>query len=92
MLYIDFAQNKEDFILENEKKLPYFIKNILYFFRKFTGQVITYNIDGRNVVLISKLNKRILKKISKIFKTDVTRNVCICDTLFESELLKKIYM
>lgn len=88
MLYIDFAQNKEDFILENEKKLPYFIKNILYFFRKLTGQVITYNIDGRNVVLISKLNKRILKKISKIFKTDVTRNVCICDTLFESELFK----
>ena len=61
MLYIDFAQNKEDFILENEKKLPYFLKNIIYFFRKFSGQVINYSIDGKNVVLISRINKRVIK-------------------------------
>ena len=83
MLYIDFAQNKEDFILENEKKLPYFFKNIIYFFRKFSGQVINYSIDGKNVVLISRINKRVLRKINKILKIDVTKNICICDYLME---------
>lgn len=85
MLYIDFAKNREDFILDDEEKLPIFLKSFLYFFRKITGQVIEYEIDGKNIVLISKLNNRVLKKLEKIFKIDVTRNVCACDILMKDE-------
>ena len=68
MLYLDFAKNKEDFILENEEKFPYLIKNFLYLFRKFSGQVI--------------------RKIDKILKIDVTKNICVCDYLMEkSEII-----
>lgn len=88
MLYLDFAKNKEDFILENEEKFPYLIKNFLYLFRKFSGQVIRYSFDGKNVVLISRINKRVLRKIDKILKIDVTKNICVCDYLMEkSEII-----
>ena len=85
MLYIDYGRFKEDFILENEEKLPYFLKNILYYFRKFTGQVLEYELDGKNVILISKLNKHTYSKLNKIFKTDVTKRVCLCDYLIENQ-------
>ena len=85
MLYLDFAKNREDFILEKEEKLPNFIKNILYHFRKFAGQVIFYELDGKRVVLISKINKKTFKNLDKIFKIDVTKNVCVCDYLMENE-------
>lgn len=81
MLYLDFAQNKEDFILEEEEKYPRIIKKILYIFRKITGHLVKYQIDGKNVVLISKFNTRIAKKMEKVFKIDVTKNVCICERL-----------
>ena len=85
MLYLDFAKNKEDFILKREEKLPFFIKNILYLFRKYTGQVIEFDIYGKNIVLISKLNKKTLKKLDKIFKIDVTKNICVCDCLLNND-------
>lgn len=85
MLYLDFAKNREDFILEEEETLPLFCKKILYLFRKLTGRVIEYDIAGKNVVLISKLNQKTFKKLDKIFKTDVTKNVCVCDLLKENE-------
>ena len=85
MLYIDFAKNREDFILDDEEKFPKCLKDFLYFFRKMTGQVIEYELDGKNIVLISRLNKRTFRKLEKIFNVDVTKNVCACDTLIENK-------
>lgn len=85
MLYLDFAQNKEDFILESENKFPRWIKNILYFYRKFTGNPIRVDVDGKSIILISKFDKKISKKLDKIFKIDVTKNVCVCERLRANE-------
>ena len=85
MLYIDYAKYKEDFILENENNYPTVLKDILYVFRKLTGQVIKYELNGKNVVLISKLNKYTFSKLNKIFKIDVTKNICVCDYLIENQ-------
>lgn len=85
MLYLDFVQNREDFILEGEEKYPYIIKKILCFIRKFFGLPIKERIDGKEIVLISKFNKKVAKKLEKIFKIDVTKNVCICEKLRENK-------
>ena len=85
MLYLGLVKNKEDFILEDEENFPYFIKNILYFFRKITGQLIQFDIDGKKIILISKFNKKTIRKIDKIFRTDVTKNICICEQLAENQ-------
>jgi len=85
MLYLDFAQYKEEFILENEGKYPRWIKNLLYFFRKITACPIRFELDGKNVVRISKFNKKIEKKLDKIFNMDVTKTVCICEKLRVNE-------
>ena len=85
MLYIDYGKFQEDFILEREEKFPSFCKKFLYFFRKLTGQVIEYELDGKKVILISKLNKRTFSKLKKIFKIDVTNSVCLCDYLMENQ-------
>ena len=37
------------------------------------------------MVSLSKFNIRVAKKIDKILKIDVTKNVCICDALREKE-------
>ncbi|MBR2290343.1 MAG: hypothetical protein IJ867_07185 [Clostridia bacterium] len=85
MLYLDLAKNREDYILDVEEKFPYFWKKILSFFRRGIGNPFLHEVDGKDVVLISKLNKRILKKLDKIFKMDVTKTVCVCEALRENE-------
>ena len=85
MLYLDYAKYKEDFILEREEKFPIILKDFLYFFRKLTGQVIEYEVEGKNVILISKLNKHTFSKLDKIFKIDVTKRICACDYLIENQ-------
>lgn len=84
MLYLNFIQNREEFILEKENNFPYFIKRILYLIRKISGQPLIETIDGKTIVSISKFNGKIAKKIDKIFKIDVTKNVCVCDSLKEN--------
>lgn len=81
MLYLDFARNKEDFILEKEEKYPYWIQKIIRFFRRTLGQPFCYELEGKTVVLISKWNKRIAKKMNKIFNINVTKTVCVCEPL-----------
>ena len=85
MLYLNIARNKEDFILNGEEKYPKFIKKILCFFRKFTGQVLEVEIEGKNIVVISKINKKTYKKLDKIFKIDVTKNICISEYFYENK-------
>ena len=63
MLYLNFIQNQEEFILEKENKLPYFIQKILYLFRKISGQPLQEAIDGKTIVSISRFDNRIAKKI-----------------------------
>lgn len=81
MLYFDLAIYKEDLLKDSEKKFPKFLRDIIYNFRKITGQVLKLNVDGKNLVVLPKVNKRVLKKVSKILKVDVTRNVCVSENL-----------
>ena len=81
MLYFDLAIYKEDLLKENEKNLPSFIKNIIYNFRKLTGQALNLKISNKNLIILPKINKRVLKRIDKILRVDVTKNVCISDEL-----------
>ncbi|MBR1540314.1 MAG: hypothetical protein IJ629_03990 [Clostridia bacterium] len=85
MLYLDFAQNREDFILEKEEKYPYFIKRILYFLRKLIGQPIMEEMEGKRIIIISKWNSKTIRKLDKIFEIDVTKNICVCDRLRENQ-------
>lgn len=81
MLYFDLAIYKEDLLKENEKNLPSFIKNIIYNFRKLTGQALNLKISNKNLIILPKINKRVLKRIDKILRVDVTKNVCISEEL-----------
>lgn len=81
MLYFDLAIYKEDLLKENEKDLPSFIKNIIYNFRKLTGQALNLKISNKNLIILPKINKRVLKRIDKILRVDVTKNVCISEEL-----------
>ena len=81
MLYFDLAIYKEELLTDREKSFPKFFQNIIYNFRKITGQVLKLKINDRNLIVLSKINKRILKKVDKILKVDVTKNVCISDEL-----------
>ena len=81
MLYFDLAIYKEHLLKENEKDLPSFIKNIIYNFRKLTGQALNLKISNKNLIILPKINKRVLKRIDKILRVDVTKNVCISEEL-----------
>lgn len=81
MLYFDLAIYNEDLLKDSEKKFPKLLKDIIYNFRKITGQVLKLNVDGKNLVVLPKVNNRVLKKVSKILKVDVTRNVCVSENL-----------
>lgn len=85
MLYFDLAIYKEDLLKEKEKTLPKFLKNIIYNFRKLTGQALKLNIVNKELIILPKINKRILKKVDKILKVDVTKNVCISEELRAKE-------
>ncbi len=85
MLYFDLAIYKEDLLTDKEKDLPNFFQNIIYNFRKITGQVLKLKISGKNLLVLSKINKRVLKKVDKILKIDVTKNVCISEELKAKE-------
>lgn len=85
MLYFDLAIYKEDLLKEKEKTLPNFFKNIIYNFRKLTGQAINIKTPQGNLTIIPKLNKRVLKKVDKILKIDVTKNVCVSEELKTKE-------
>lgn len=85
MLYFDLANFKEELLSDKEQKMPKFIKNIIYNFRKITGQALKINIDGKNLIVLPNLTKRTLKKVDKILKIDVTKNVCISNELIIKE-------
>ena len=81
MLYLDLAINKEEMLSDFQNKFPMFFRNIIYWFKKSTGQVFKYKINDKTVVVIPKISNRIFKKLDKIFKLDVTKTVCISDKL-----------
>jgi hypothetical protein len=85
MLYLDFAINNEDLLSDFEKRLPLFFQKAICFFKKTTGQVLKFNIQNKNVVVLSKINKRVLKKLDKIFRIDVTKTVVLSNTLMQRE-------
>ncbi|MCI8309170.1 MAG: hypothetical protein HFJ45_02950 [Clostridia bacterium] len=49
------------------------------------GQVLRYKISEKDVVVIGNINKYTLKKLDKIFKVDVIKNVCVCDELMRNQ-------
>jgi hypothetical protein len=81
MLYLDFAVNEEDVLTTFEQKLPYILREFLIALKKKGGQVKKEKFFGKEIVTIFNTNKYTLKKLSKVFKVDVTKNVCICDEL-----------
>ena len=85
MLYVDLDINKEDMLSDRERKMPSIIRNLIYFFRKTIGQVLKYKINGKYIIVLSEINRRSLKKLDKIFKIDVTKNICISNNLIVKE-------
>jgi len=89
MLYLDYAINNEKLLSEKQKNMPAFFQKFIIKFKKIFGLVLKYEVLGRNVVVLPKINKNTLKKLDKIFKIDVTRNVCVCDELLRNEQFVK---
>lgn len=81
MLYFDLGVYKQDLLKTEELKKPKIIRNIIYFYRKNISQVLKLNIDGRMLIIISKINKKSLKKINKILQIEACNLVCISDEL-----------
>lgn len=89
MLYLDLALNNDDLLEENEKKDIKIIRKIKIFIRKHIIKIFDCEIDGKNVLVLSKINKSIYKKLKKIFLIDVTKNVCISDELYLNQEFKE---
>ena len=88
MLYLDLSLNDEDFLTDKEKKCTSFIRKIKVFIRKNIIKIFEYEISGRSVLVLSKINKSTYKKLKKEFLLDVTKNVCISDELLLNEEFK----
>ena len=88
MLYLDLGINNEDFLTEKEKKSTSFIRKIKVFIRKHIIRIFEYEISGRTVLVLSKLNKTLYKKLKREFDLDVTKTVCISDELLLNEEFK----
>lgn len=88
MLYLDLGLNDEDFLEEHEKNSTSFIRKIKIFIRKHITKIFEYEISGRSVLVLSKINKSVYKKLKKEFMLDVTKNVCISDELLLNEEFK----
>lgn len=81
MLYFDLAIYKEDLLSDKEKTFPKFIKDVIYNFRKIFGQPLKLKADDKNLIVLPSINKRVLKKVDKILKIDVTKNICVSEEL-----------
>ena len=88
MLYLDLGINNEEFLLEKEKNSTSFIRKIKIFIRKHILKIFEYEISGRTVLVLSKLNKRLYKKLKREFDLDVTKTVCISDELLLNDEFK----
>ena len=71
MLYLDFAKNREDFILEKEEKLPNFIKNILYHFRLISALLIILIAFSIGVIIIFIINKLIKNENNSLYNLGI---------------------
>lgn len=85
MLYFDLANFKEELLNDKELRAPKFIRNIIYNFRKITGQALKIKVGDKNLIVLPNISKRTLKKVDKILKIDVTQNVCISNELMIKE-------
>ena len=88
MLYLDLGINDDDFLTENEKDSTSIVRKIKIFIRKYITRIFEYEISGRTVLVLSKLNKRLYKKLKKEFDLDVTNCVCLSDELLLNEEFK----
>lgn len=85
MLYIDFANYKEEMLSERQKRFPSCIRNFIYYFKRSTGQVLKYKLENNStVIVLPKIKKITMKKLDKFLKIDVTKNVCVCDKLMQN--------
>lgn len=90
MLYIDFAINKDDILSNKEKRFPRIIRKFICFIKNTKGQVLKYKLENNStVIVLPKITKKTLKKLDKLLRIDVTKNVCICDELLNKELFMK---
>ena len=80
MLYFDLAIYREDLLKENELNNSKLIRYFIYYFRKWTGG-LKLNIAGRDLIILPKINKRILKKVEKMININASKTVCISNEL-----------
>ena len=92
MLYLDLGINNEDFLTEKEKNSTSFIRKIKIFIRKHIIRIFEYEISGRTILVLSKLNKTLYKKLKREFDLDVTKTVCISDELLLNEEFKSFLL
>ena len=85
MLYLDLGLNNEDFLSDKEKESTSLIRKIKVFFRKYIFRIFEYEISGRSILVLSKLDKSLYKKLKKEFDLDVTKTVCISDELLVND-------
>ena len=88
MIYIDLIQNDNEFSFYNLKKYNKIINKIILFFYKITGNVLKINIENKNILLITSLNKRTFKNLNKKLLELNSQIICLSKNLEKNEELR----
>ncbi len=81
MIYISLANDKDEAIPENYRNFPQIIKDFIYFVRSKRGCLLEQKIEGKTLVVLPKINKKILNKLEHYIKVKCVKSVCIDKTL-----------
>ena len=61
MLYLDLALNDDDFLTYQEKNSTSFIRKMKIFVRKHVIKIFDYEIDGKMILVLSKINNQFVE-------------------------------
>lgn len=85
MVYIDFINNDEELLKQNEIKYNSFLKKGLIFFRKKTSYISVSNTEFGEIVQIQNFNNKTYKNLEKILKMYRIKKVCLSNKFKDNE-------
>lgn len=88
MIYIDFSENMNDVFSEEWKRIPKFIKKIIFKLRRKRGALYIKKYVDKTKIIITSKNKKALNKLKKYMNIECIKRVCLSkELLLDNEFL-----
>ena len=84
MIYIKLEENMYKFIEAKYKRIPEFLKKIIYRLEYKSNNIIDKKVSNGELIILSSVNKKVIRDLKKMKNIKCWKNICISNNLIEN--------